>query len=132
MSDTTQAVEAGGFCPGCGAFIALRLADTHKRRGCAARLHNAFQQYRQQHATAHAVLDETLESFDKDIDTIFKSQDNPGSGQGGLTVSDDLTWTPDSDDDPVDEPAPEPRHPLTDGGPQLINPITGSPYAVNP
>jgi hypothetical protein len=58
--------------------------------------------------------------------------DNPGSGQGGLTVSDDLTWTPDSDDDPEPEPTTEPRHPISDGGPQLINPLTGSPYAVNP
>jgi hypothetical protein len=126
MTDT-KALEAGGFCPGCGAFIALRLADIHKRRGCTARLDNTFRQYRQQHATAHAVLDETLESFDKDIDTIFKSQDNPAAGQGGLTVSDDLAWTPDTDDD-LEEPTTAPRHPISgDSGLQLIDPLTGLP-----
>jgi hypothetical protein len=44
-----------------------------------------------------------------------------------LTVSDDLAWTPDTDDD-LEEPTTAPRHPISgDSGLQLIDPLTGLP-----
>jgi hypothetical protein len=118
MTDTT--IEAGGFCPGCGNFVAVRYAEVHKRRGCTARLDNTFRQFRQQHEGAHTVLDETLKSFDQDIETLFKDH-GPG-----VTLTADLGWTPDSDDDLPDPPPTTPRHPLTDTAPR-INPLTGLP-----
>jgi hypothetical protein len=117
MTDTK--LEPGGFCSGCGNFVAVRLADIHKRRGCTARLDNTFRQWRQQHEGIHVALDATVDSFDRDIDTIIKWQDAAdarppsSSAQPGVTLADDLEWTPEPDL-PSAVPTLEPRQPQTE------------------